>query len=81
MKKPNASVVYNLSIIAFAVASPGSFKQYGGVGVGQHPVGTGPYKFVGVHGDHVILEANPNFFRNRSARILVAIRSSEFDNS
>jgi peptide/nickel transport system substrate-binding protein len=79
LKKPNASVASNLSIIAFAVGSPGSFKQYGGVG--QHPVGTGPYKFVEVHGDHVILEANPNFFRNRSARILVAIRSSEFDNS
>jgi peptide/nickel transport system substrate-binding protein len=64
LKKPNSPLIYNLSIIAFDMASPASFKKYGGAGVGQHPVGTGPYKFVEwVRGDHITLEANPNFFR------------------
>src|SRR6516165_4170319 len=61
---PNAPLLYNFSIIAFDFASPESFKKYGGDGVGQHPVGTGPYKFVEwVHDNHITLEANPTFFR------------------
>jgi len=64
LKKPNAPLVYNLSIIAFEFNSPASIKQYGGQGIGQHPVGTGPYKFVDwVRDDHVTLVANPSFFR------------------
>ncbi|HDI31303.1 MAG TPA: ABC transporter substrate-binding protein [Thermofilum sp.] len=32
----------------------------------QHPIGTGPFKFVEwVKGDHITLEANENFFRGR----------------
>jgi peptide/nickel transport system substrate-binding protein len=39
-------------------------KQYGADGIGLHPVGTGPYKFVDwVRDDHVTLQANPSFFR------------------
>jgi peptide/nickel transport system substrate-binding protein len=64
LKKPNAPLVYNLSIIAFDFASPASIKQYGGQGIGLHPVGTGPYKFVEwVRDDHVTMVANPSFFR------------------
>jgi peptide/nickel transport system substrate-binding protein len=64
LKQPNAPLLQNLTIIAFQFNSPASFKQYGADGVGQHPVGTGPYKFVEwVRDDHVTLEANPNFFR------------------
>ncbi len=64
LKKPNAPLVYNLSIISFQFNSPASFKKYGADGVGQHPVGTGPYKFVEwVRDDHITLEANPSFFR------------------
>jgi peptide/nickel transport system substrate-binding protein len=64
LKAPNAPLVYNLSIIAFDFASPASIKKYGGTGAGQHPVGTGPYKFVEwVRDDHVTMVANPSFFR------------------
>jgi peptide/nickel transport system substrate-binding protein len=64
LKQPNAPLIYNLSIIAFEFNSPASIKQYGGQGIGLHPVGTGPYKFVEwVRDDHVTMEANPTFFR------------------
>jgi peptide/nickel transport system substrate-binding protein len=64
LKQPNAPLIYNLSIITFDFASPASIKQYGADGVGLHPVGTGPYKFVEwLRDDHVTLEANPTFFR------------------
>ncbi len=64
LKQPNSPLLYNMSIISFDFASPASFKKYGGQGVGQHPVGTGPYKFVEwVRDDHITMEANPSFFR------------------
>jgi peptide/nickel transport system substrate-binding protein len=64
LKKPNATVLYSLAIVTFDFASPASIKQYGAEGIGLHPVGTGPYKFVEwVRDDHVMMEANPHFFR------------------
>lgn len=77
LKQPNAPLLYNLSIIAFEFNSPASFKQYGGSGVGQHPVGTGPYKFVEwVRDDHVTLQANPSFFRKglpKTQRVIMRV--------
>jgi peptide/nickel transport system substrate-binding protein len=64
LKKANAPFIYNLSIASFAFTSPAAIKQYGAQGIGQHPVGTGPYKFVEwVRDDHVTMTANPTFFR------------------
>jgi peptide/nickel transport system substrate-binding protein len=77
LKQPNAPLLYNLSIIAFDLASPASFQKYGATGVGQHPVGTGPYKFVEwVRDDHVTLAANPDFFRKglpKTQRIIMRV--------
>ncbi|TMI91083.1 MAG: ABC transporter substrate-binding protein [Bacillati bacterium ANGP1] len=77
LNKPNAPLVYNLSIISFDMASPASFQKYGGEGVGQHPVGTGPYKFVEwIRDDHITLEANPSFFRKglpKTRRIVMRV--------
>jgi peptide/nickel transport system substrate-binding protein len=40
------------------------FKEVGPVHFGLNPIGTGPYKFVRwVKDDHILLEANPNYFR------------------
>ncbi len=64
LQRPNSPLLYNLSIIAFEFASPAALKKYGAQAFGQHPVGTGPYKFVEwVRDDHVTLQANPSFFR------------------
>jgi peptide/nickel transport system substrate-binding protein len=64
LKQPNSPLIYNLSIASFAFTSPAALKQYGAQGIGQHPVGTGPYKFVEwVRDDHVTMVANPTFFR------------------
>ena len=65
LKTPNAPLLAAVSAISFGFASPQSIKQYGGEGVGQHPVGTGPFKFVEwVRDDHITLEANPSYFRH-----------------
>ncbi len=69
LKKPNAPLVYNLSIISFEFNSPASIKKYGAQGIGLNPVGTGPYKFVEwVRDDHVTMVANPSFFRKGSPK-------------
>jgi peptide/nickel transport system substrate-binding protein len=64
LKEPSAPLLYNLSIIAFDFVSPAALKQYGADGIGQHPVGTGPYSFIEwVRDDHITVTANPKFFR------------------
>jgi peptide/nickel transport system substrate-binding protein len=63
LKTPNAPLLSALSAISFGFASPQSIKQYGGEGVTQHPVGTGPFKFIEwARDDHITLEANPSYF-------------------
>jgi peptide/nickel transport system substrate-binding protein len=64
LKQPNGPLLYNLAIIAFGFNSPTAIRQYGARAVGQHPVGTGPYRFVDwVREDHITLEANRSYFR------------------
>ncbi len=63
LKAPSAPLLYNLSIDTFCFNSPASMKLYGGGGLDQHPVGTGPYKFVEwVRDDHITMVANLNYF-------------------
>ena len=82
LSKPNSPLLYNLSIIAFEFNSPASVQKYGGEGVGLHPVGTGPYKFVEwVRDDHVTLVANPSFFRKGLPKTQRVIMRAMKDNS
>ncbi|WP_188894520.1 ABC transporter substrate-binding protein [Microlunatus endophyticus] len=56
-KQPNASFLHNVTAITLGMQSPAAIKQYGAAGVSNHPVGTGPFKFVEYQAqDHVSLE-------------------------
>jgi peptide/nickel transport system substrate-binding protein len=55
-----------LSTIAdnWAMVPPGYFEEVGQEGFNEHPMGTGPYKFVEwVKGDHITMEANTDYWR------------------
>jgi len=84
-----------LSIVAdnWAMIPPGYFEEVGQEGFNEHPVGTGPFKFVEwVKGDHITLEANPDYWRGapkiqtvifrpipESATRVAAIQTGEVD--
>ena len=54
-----------LSIMAdnWAMIPPGYFEEVGQEGFNEHPMGTGPYKFVEwVKGDHITMEANEDYW-------------------
>ena len=55
-----------LSTVAdnWAMIPPGYYEEVGQEGFDEHPMGTGPYKFVEwVKGDHIIMEANNDYWR------------------
>ncbi len=82
LKTPNAPLLSALSAISFGFASPQSIKHYGGDGVAQHPVGTGPYKFVEwARDDHITLDANPSYFRHGLPRVQRVVFRVIKDNS
>ncbi|HYM70124.1 MAG TPA: ABC transporter substrate-binding protein, partial [bacterium] len=64
LKQPDAPLLFNFAIVAFGFNSPAAIKQYGAQGIGQHPVGTGPYQLAEwVRDDHITFQANPAYFR------------------
>jgi peptide/nickel transport system substrate-binding protein len=62
-KKPYPILDAQLCIYGGMIA-PKYLQEKGPVHVATNPVGTGPYKFVRwVKDDHILLEANPNYWR------------------
>src|SRR5579864_7794670 len=63
LKQPNGPLLQNLAIIAFGFNSPTAIKLYGARDLGQHPVGTGPYRLTEwVRDDHVkVVQSDPSF--------------------
>lgn len=63
--EPKAPFLAQVTMVWEGIVSPAATKQYN-CDAGQHPVGTGPFRFVeAVRGDHVTLEANAAYWRGR----------------
>jgi peptide/nickel transport system substrate-binding protein len=61
-KVPNAAFVHEMGTLLFGMTSPTALKKYGPTGIGNHPVGTGPFQFVSfTPQDQVALEHNPGY--------------------
>ena len=61
-KEPNASFLHQQAAGNFGISSPTALKKYGPTGYGNHPTGTGPFKFVSYQtGAALNLERNPDY--------------------
>ncbi|HTE03407.1 MAG TPA: ABC transporter substrate-binding protein, partial [bacterium] len=62
---PSAPFLSSLAMTWQGIMSPAATKQYN-CDASQHPVGTGPFKFVeAVRNDHITLDANPDYWGGR----------------
>lgn len=63
LKRPQAPFLKNLAMSAFGISSPTAVKKYGDK-YREHPVGTGPFKFVEwKQNDRITLEKNPDYWQ------------------
>ena len=63
LTRPQAPFLKNLAMSPFGIASPEAVKKYGDK-FRQHPVGTGPFKFVEwKENDTITLEKNPDYWQ------------------
>ena len=65
LSQPFTPLLHNLSSTKLAIVSPAAVTQYGaarGGPLGQHPVGTGPFRFDGLtQGTEIRLSRNPDY--------------------
>ena len=65
LPQPNAPFITSVAMVWQGIMSPAATKQYN-CDAGQHPVGTGPFKFVeAVRNDHITLDANASYWGGR----------------
>ena len=63
LKRPMAPFLKNLAMSPFGIASPTAVKKYGDK-FREHPVGTGPFKFVEwKQNDRITIEKNPDYWQ------------------
>lgn len=63
--QPDPAFIENTLVWLFFIP-PAYYKSVGEEGEAQHPIGTGPFKFVQwVKGSHAVLEANPTYWKGR----------------
>ncbi|ADU51576.1 extracellular solute-binding protein family 5 [Thermaerobacter marianensis DSM 12885] len=63
LKQPYSPLLYTLTDRAGMIASPKAIQEAGDQ-FGQHPVGSGPFKFESrIKGDQIVLVKNPNYWR------------------
>jgi peptide/nickel transport system substrate-binding protein len=65
LKEPNASIMTSLAMFTVAIVSPANAEKFK-ENAFKNPCGTGPFKFVEwVKDDHITLEANEDYWRER----------------
>lgn len=65
LPKPDAPFLSSLAMVWQGIMSPAATKKYN-CDASQHPVGTGPFKFVeAVRNDHITVVANPDYWGGR----------------
>lgn len=70
--EPYAPFLANMAMFPVAIVSPAAVEKWGD-DYGDHPVGTGPFRFASwTKGDRIVLERNPDYWGGapRSARIV-----------
>lgn len=73
--KPFGALLSHLAHTATSILNREAVEKAGG-SYGQHPVGTGPYKFVDWQaGDRITLQANPDYFMGKAPTEKVVFRS------
>lgn len=75
LERPQAPFLANMAMSNFIIISPAAIKKYGN-DIGNHPVGTGPFKFVKWdRGDKITLEANKTYWGGRPYLDKIIFRS------
>jgi peptide/nickel transport system substrate-binding protein len=75
LKRPNGVFLANLAMFPGCISSPAAVEKHK-ADYGQHPVGTGPFKFVSwTPNQTIVLEANPDYWGGapKSKKLVFAV--------
>ena len=74
-EKPYAPLLNNLALWLCPILSPKAMAEYKDQ-IGQHPVGTGPFKFSKwVKDDQIVMERNPDYWGNKAKVEKIILKS------